>query len=104
MDGWIDREMRRTIPGVSDLAIRMVRAVWLHLLEREAIAEYQERFPSPWRRVTVVLDARDAVETAAGDHPWGVAPKDKADALEFLQRMETGKARPTWTGSVQTTY
>ncbi len=91
---WIEEEMERTIPDVSYMAVRLVRTVWLHLLEREAIEAYQAANPSPWGHITIVWDVEDAVAVAAADHPYRLPEKDLEDAKKFLEKMEKGEAKP----------
>lgn len=89
---WIDEKVPELYPE-SVQAARLVRTMWLHLLERRAMAMWADKYPYKARYVPVVFGAMDAVEYAAMDVMY-VSAQDKEIAREFLERMDSGELKP----------
>lgn len=89
---WIDVKVQELYPK-SVQAARLVRTMWLHLLERRAMAMWADKYPQKARYVPVVFGAMDAVEYAAMDVMY-VSAQDKEIAREFLERMDSGELKP----------
>ena len=72
----------------TDQAERMVRIVWLLLLENKAIQMYQQTHPM--LQLPIVETPQEAVALAEQEIMWA-SEEDKKAAEEFLTKMQTGE-------------
>lgn len=73
----------------SDLAERLVRNIYLNLLEAPAIEEYSRTIqPLP---ISAPRTPGEAVEAAAVDLPYQISPEDKKAALQILTDLQQGR-------------
>ena len=72
----------------TDQAERMVRIVWLLLLENKAIQMYQQTHPM--LQLPIVETPQEAVALAEQEIMWA-SEEDKKAAEEFLTKMQAGE-------------
>ena len=72
----------------TDQAERMVRIVWMLLLENKAIQMYQQTHPM--LQLPIVETPQEAVALAEQEIMWA-SEEDKKAAEEFLTKMQTGE-------------
>lgn len=86
VNNWIEKVVEKMFPK-SDQAERLVRDVWLNLLESEAIEAWKVDNSFIGAYVPAPFDEFDAVYIATMD-VWGVSEEDADAAREVLRQLQ----------------
>ena len=97
---WIEEKVQELYPE-ADQAERLVRTVWLNLLENEAIEMWADKNPAKARYVPIILGPSQGVMYAEAEMMYA-EQRDKEIAKEFLERMMTGELKPDLEKLMQT--
>jgi hypothetical protein len=90
---WITETMQIMYPE-TDYAERIVRTMWLHRMEKEAISAYLQEHPWLYGIVPEVMDAEEAVYVGAADLLGVASEEDEEAAKAFLELMDKGYLKP----------
>jgi hypothetical protein len=90
---WISSKMGAMYPE-SDQAERVVRMMWLHVMEMKAISAYLQEHPGLYGVIPEVFDVEEAVWVAESELNYSLSEEDKEAAKEFLTLMQLGVLKP----------
>jgi hypothetical protein len=99
-EAWVIQWIQKTIEDnvreeLQENVERIIRTVWLHLLENEAIAAYLEANPQMQGAIPIVDDIPTALYIAQMEMGGMVSEAEREEAAYFLDLLDTQEMRPS---------